>query len=98
MRSALLATAVLSVIATSASADETLKYRTINHITSFQSQPISDADGHLMGVVHADGIATFADGSVASDTSEPSSITLNGLARSYYLTAMLLLVMGRFCL
>jgi hypothetical protein len=68
MRSVLLATAALSIIATGASADETLKYRTIYHITSFQSQPISDADGHLMGIVHADGIATFADGSVASDT------------------------------
>jgi hypothetical protein len=67
MRSVLLATAALSLIVTSALADETLKYRTVYHITSFQSQPIPDADGHLMGIVHAAGIASFADGNVAVD-------------------------------
>jgi hypothetical protein len=67
MRSLLLATAALGVIATSALADETLKYRTAYHITSFQSQPVPDSDGHLMGIVHAAGIASFPDGSVAAD-------------------------------
>jgi hypothetical protein len=50
-----------------ASADETLKYRSTYHITSFQSQPVPDADGHLMGIVHAAGIASFPDGGVAAD-------------------------------
>ena len=48
-------------------ADETLKYRTVWYTTSVQSQNITDADGHIVGIVHAVGIASFPDGSVAAD-------------------------------
>jgi hypothetical protein len=67
MRSLLLAITALSVIETSALADETLKYRTVYYTTSVQSQNIPDADGHIVGIVHAVGIATFPDGSTATD-------------------------------
>jgi hypothetical protein len=51
----------------SASADETLKYRTVYYITSVQSQNIPDTDGHIVAVVHASGVASFPDGNVAVD-------------------------------
>jgi hypothetical protein len=67
MKSLLVATAVLSAIATNALADETLKYRSVYYTTSVQSQNIADADGHIVGIVHAVGIATLPDGSTATD-------------------------------
>jgi hypothetical protein len=67
MKQWLLITAALYLVSTNAFADETLKYRSVYHITVFQSQPIPDVDGHLMGIVHAAGVATFADGAVAAD-------------------------------
>jgi hypothetical protein len=48
-------------------ADETLKYRTIYHLTSVQSQNIPDTEGHVFGISHASGVASFPDGSVAVD-------------------------------
>jgi hypothetical protein len=50
-----------------ASADETLKYRTIWHTTFIQSQNIPDTDGHIVAVTSASGVASFPDGSVAMD-------------------------------
>jgi hypothetical protein len=67
MRYVLLATVTLSVIATSALADEMLKYRSVYYTTSIQSQNIPDVDGHIVAIVHATGVASFPDGSVAAD-------------------------------
>jgi hypothetical protein len=67
MRSIFLATAALSVIATSALADETLKYRSVYHVTAAQAQDIGDVDGHTMSLVRASGLASFRDGSVGTD-------------------------------
>jgi hypothetical protein len=50
-----------------ASADETLKYRSIFYTTSVQSQNIPDVEGHVVSIVHATGVASFPDGSVATD-------------------------------
>jgi hypothetical protein len=44
-----------------------LKYRTVYYTTSVQSQNIPDADGHIVAIVNASGIASFPDGSTALD-------------------------------
>ena len=49
-----------------ARADETLKFRLIEHITNIQTQEIGDVDGHLVGVGHYSGLASFPDGSVGT--------------------------------
>jgi len=49
-----------------ARADETLKFRTIVHATSVQSQDVGDVDGHLMSVGRFSGIASFPDGAVGT--------------------------------
>jgi hypothetical protein len=50
-----------------ASADETLKYRSIWHTTFIQSQNVPDTDGHIVAVTSASGVASFPDGSLAMD-------------------------------
>jgi hypothetical protein len=50
-----------------ASADETLKYRSIWHTTFIQSQNVPDTDGHIVAVTSASGVASFPDGAVAMD-------------------------------
>jgi hypothetical protein len=52
--------------ASSAWADETLKYRTFTHVTNVQTIDAGDVDGHLLGVNRQSGIASFPDGSVAT--------------------------------
>jgi hypothetical protein len=49
-----------------ARADETLTYRSHTHVTNVQTVDVGDVDGHLMGVNHQSGIASFPDGSVAT--------------------------------
>jgi hypothetical protein len=66
MKSIFLAAASLSVIATSALADETVKYRIVQHATSFQSQQVSDVNGHSLGLYRLAGIAFFPDGSTGT--------------------------------
>jgi hypothetical protein len=63
----ILACALAGILGVPAKADETLKYRTIYHTTSVQSQNIPDADEHIVGVAHGVGVASFPDGSVALD-------------------------------
>jgi hypothetical protein len=63
-----LSTAVLLCLcaASSAWADETLKYRQFTHATNVQTIDVGDVDGHLLGVNRQSGIASFPDGPVAS--------------------------------
>ena len=49
-----------------AQADETLKFRTIVHATSVQSQDVGDVDGHLISVGRFSGLASFPDGTVGT--------------------------------
>jgi len=49
-----------------ARADETLKFRLIEHITNIQTQDIGDVEGHVVGIGHYSGLATFPDGSVGT--------------------------------
>jgi hypothetical protein len=67
MRYVLMCAAASAFCVNTASADETLKYRSIYHLTSVQSRDIPDTDGHILGVAHASGVASFPDGSVAVD-------------------------------
>jgi hypothetical protein len=65
MRSVLLATVMLSVISTSALADETLKFRVVQYVASVQNQQVGDVNGHVQGFVRYPGLASFPDGSTA---------------------------------
>jgi hypothetical protein len=47
-------------------ADETVKFRSIMHATSVQSQDIGDVDGHAALIARFSGLASFPDGTVAT--------------------------------
>jgi hypothetical protein len=47
-------------------ADETLKFRSIQHAISAQSQEVGDVDGHVLGVGRNSGLASFPDGTVGT--------------------------------
>lgn len=49
-----------------AQADETLKYRSVTHVVSVQSQDVGDADGHTVFLARLSGLALFPDGSVGT--------------------------------
>jgi hypothetical protein len=73
------------ILSVPAKADETLKWRIVQHYTSNQSQQVGDVDRHVMGVARLVGIAFFADGSTGStvvvatyDSTPPSGGTVNG--------------------
>jgi hypothetical protein len=66
MRKMLFVTAALCAIPTIASADETLKFRVVYHLTDVQFQDAADTSGHVIGVVRSSGLASMPDGSVAT--------------------------------
>jgi hypothetical protein len=60
------ATAAGAFCINSASADATLKYRSIWHTTFTQSQNVLDTDGHIVAAIRSEGVVSL-DGSVAVD-------------------------------
>jgi hypothetical protein len=64
--------------ASSARADETLKYRQFMHTTNVQTIDVGDVDGHLLGVNRQSGIASFPDGSVATTYSTSATDFVKG--------------------
>jgi hypothetical protein len=59
MKSVLLATAALGAFSTGPLADETVKWRHVQHATAFQSQEVGDVNGHILSVARVPGIAFF---------------------------------------
>src|SRR5258708_1676127 len=54
------------ILGVPAKADETLKWRQVQHFTSNQSQQVGDVDRHSMGLSRLVGIAFFPDGSTGT--------------------------------
>jgi hypothetical protein len=67
MRYVIMCAAVGAFCINTAAADETLKYRSVYHVTAAQSQDVGDVDGHTMSLVRSSGLASFPDGSVGAD-------------------------------
>jgi hypothetical protein len=65
MRKVLLVTVALRAISTAAFADETLKYRLVQHVVAIQQMSAPDADGHNLGIVQLAGVISLQDGTVA---------------------------------
>jgi hypothetical protein len=68
-----------------ARADETLKWRHVQHYASNQSQQVDDVNGHFLGLVRMPGIVFFPDGSTGTslvigtyDAVPASGATANG--------------------
>jgi hypothetical protein len=57
---------LVAIFVVPAKADETLKYRTVQHFASVQIQQVGDVNGHILGLVRIPGIASFPDGSTAT--------------------------------
>jgi hypothetical protein len=79
MRSALLTTAVLSIVSTCALADETLKWRHVQHPTSNQTQQVNDVNGHSINLYRIIGLAFFPDGSTGTTLSVGTNDIVNGV-------------------
>jgi hypothetical protein len=63
----LTAAGLIGILAASnARADEVLKFRTVMHATSAQSQDIGDVDGHTSTLARFSGLASFPDGTVGT--------------------------------
>lgn len=67
-----------AIFAMPAKADETLKWRHVQHVTSAQTLQVSDVNGHVLGLYHAPGIAFFPDGSTAATSVITTGDTING--------------------
>jgi hypothetical protein len=80
MRSVLLATVVLGVISATAFADETLKWRQVQHVASMQTLQVGD--GHTLSLFRLPGIVFFPDGSTGMSQVNGTSDTVNGAGPS----------------
>jgi hypothetical protein len=78
MKKLLLAIAVVCAITVTASADETLKWRHVQHASIFQTVEVGDAKGHVLNVYRLPGLATFPDGSIGSTAVIGESDVTNG--------------------
>jgi hypothetical protein len=78
MRSTSFAIAMLSIISTSASADETLKWRHVQHTASLQTMQVGDVNGHTLNIYRLPGIAFFSDGTTGGFQAFGASDTING--------------------
>jgi hypothetical protein len=78
MKSVLLATSVLTVIGTNAFADETLKWRHVQHTASIQTLQVGDVNGHALNIYHLPGMAFFPDGSTGTTFVFGTSDVVNG--------------------
>jgi hypothetical protein len=66
MRRIILACALAGVLSVPAKADETLKFRHVQHVASAQTQQVGDVNGHLLGLFRFPGMALFPDGSTGN--------------------------------
>jgi hypothetical protein len=55
----IIACAVAGILSIPAKADETLKFRHVQHTTSFQTQPVGDVERHNLGLDREQGIVFF---------------------------------------
>jgi hypothetical protein len=55
-----------AIFAMPAKGDETVKWRKVQHQTSWQLQQPGDVEGHFLGLFHMVGIAFFPDGSTGT--------------------------------
>jgi hypothetical protein len=78
VKKGLLVTAVLLAISTSAFADETLRWRHVQHTSQLQTQEVGDVKGHNLNVYRIPGLALFPDGSIGQVMVVGQSDTLNG--------------------
>ena len=70
--------AVLGVIATSATAEETLKWRHVQHTASLQTLQVGDVTGHTLNIYRLPGMAFFPDGSTGTTFVFGTSDVVNG--------------------
>jgi hypothetical protein len=68
-----------AILAMPVKADETLKWRHVQHASSFQTQDVGDIKGHALAVFRLPGIAFFSDGTVGSDVVIGASDTTDGV-------------------
>jgi hypothetical protein len=66
MRRIILACALAGILSVPAKADETLKFRYVQHVASNQTQQVGDANNHVLGIQRSLGIAFFPDGSTGT--------------------------------
>jgi hypothetical protein len=78
MRCVLLAAAALSTIVTSSFADETLKWRVVQHPASMQTQQVNDVNGHTLSLYRLPGIVFFPDNSTGASEVFGMADTVNG--------------------
>ena len=57
---------ITAIFAMPAKADETLKFRIVEHENSVQTQDVGDVDGHALVLARLSGLASFSGGSVAT--------------------------------
>jgi hypothetical protein len=80
MRRFIVACALVGILGAPAKADETLKWRHVQHSASRQTQEVGDVNGHTLNLFRLPGIAFLPDGSVGTTLVIGTSDVVNGAA------------------
>jgi hypothetical protein len=84
----ILACAIAAIFAMPAKADETVKWRHVQHTASVQTLQVGDVNGHILGLFRLPGIAFFPDGStgktVVIGTNDSVAGSDGSMANGYY--------------
>jgi hypothetical protein len=67
-----------AIFAMPAKADETIKWRHVQHVASFQTQQVGDVNGHTLNIYRTPGMAFFPDGSTGTTLVIGTSDVING--------------------
>jgi hypothetical protein len=85
------------IFAMPAKADETLKWRHVQHIASMQAQQVVYVNGHALSIYGLPGIVFFSDGSTGATKVFGMSDTVNGSGLANRYQHVIFLPMVRSC-
>jgi hypothetical protein len=70
--------ALAGILAVPAKADETVKWRHVQHVAAVQTQQVGDVNGHILSLTRLPGIAFFPDGSTGTSLVVGTSDVISG--------------------
>jgi hypothetical protein len=87
MKSIIFALAIAAIFAMPAKADETVKWRHVQHAALDQFEKVGDVNGHNVGIYRLQGLALFSDGSTGTTLvvgTQDFTLGMGGTVDGYY--------------
>jgi hypothetical protein len=78
MKRIVISCALVGILSVPAKADETLKWRHVQHTASLQTIQVGDVNGHTLNLYRLPGLAFFSDGTTGGFQAFGASDTING--------------------